>query len=213
MRVIWIKAGKDPEVMRISLSDGREFSYRTAYLPLPCREGAFFTPGAELAAGDEEALRFAASCWRTERAALRLIARAEQTTAGLGRKLEHRGHASSCVQTVLRRLADLSLVSDSRYAALWLQSRLARGSVSPAALLRGLCSRGIDRDLARETVKTELNAEKESALLKNYVEKKIPRRKLRRPSADPGLVLRQKLKQEGFSSSAIRSFWEETWNG
>jgi regulatory protein len=199
--------------MRIALSDGREFSYRAAYLPLPCREEAFFTPGAELAAGDEEALRLAASCWRAERAALRLIARAEQTTAGLGRKLERRGYAPPCVQAVLRRLADLSLVSDTRYAALWLQSRLARGTASPAALLRGLRSRGIDQDLARGMVRAELSAEAESVLLKNYVEKKIRRRNLRRSSADPGLVLKQKLKQEGFSSSAIRSFWEETWNG
>jgi regulatory protein len=202
MIVVAIKNGTHPETARIALSDGREFSLGLSYLPPFYQERVFSFTGREISSDEEEVLRFAAACFRAERAALRLVARAEQTGFGISRKLERRGHASACVRAVVARLTESGIVNDRRFAALWIQSRLTRNAESPLHLIRALCSRGIDRDDAAEALKAVLGLEQESALLKRYLEKKYPQETKTYP-------LKQTLKHEGFSPAVIQSFWEE----
>jgi regulatory protein len=202
MLVVSVKRGTDPDTARIALSDGREFSCGLFYLPPPCRGEVFFFPGRELSADDEEALRFAALCFRAERAALRLTARAEQTCFGLSRKLERRGHTPAPVRLVVARLTEMGIISDERYARLWLESRLGRTVRGPLALLHGLRSRGIDRETARTALTAVLNFEQESALLKRYLEKN-------RSAGKKDTALKRRLKNEGFSAPVIQAFWED----
>ncbi|MDR2029237.1 MAG: recombination regulator RecX [Treponema sp.] len=208
-----------PLISRIGLSDGSLFSFNHTYLPPFWQGGAFFLPGKELLGDELEAVRFAAACFRTERAALRLVARAEQTRAGLARKLEHRGHTPSCIRVVISHLADLEVVSDQRYAGLWLQSRLARGAHSPLQLLNALSNRGIDRDTARAALKSALDFEHELALLGRYLTKSVTKSVAksvtksaatgRFSGAGKDSFLKQRLKHEGFSPSVVQWFWEE----
>lgn len=192
-----------PLISRIGLSDGSLFSFNHRYLPPFWRDGALLLPGEDVAGDEVEALRFAAACFRAERAALRLIARAEQTGAGLARKLEHRGHNEACIRAVISHLEEREIVSDRRYALLWLQSRLVRDSRSPLHLLKALSGRGIDRDTARAALKSVLDFEHELALLKRYLTKK-------RFSGDgKDRFLKQRLKYEGFSPPVLQWFWEE----
>ncbi|MCL2181821.1 MAG: recombination regulator RecX, partial [Treponema sp.] len=85
--------------------------------------------------------------------ALRLIARAEQCSAGLTRKLEKRGFDSTCVSGVISGLCESNLIDDNRFARFWLQSRL-HFTRSPRQLLSSLCARGIDRDDAQDALKS-----------------------------------------------------------
>jgi SOS response regulatory protein OraA/RecX len=186
---------------RIGLSDGSLFSLNPRYLPPEYQDEGFFYPEKEIDSNEEGALRFASACYRTERVALQLTARAEQTGVGIARKLEKRGHESRCIKTVISRLIDLEILLDSRFAALWVQSRLSRSACSPNRLLHGLLQRGVDRDTAREACKTILNFERETALLSRYLEKKGLA-----PGEDP--YLKQRLKQEGFSSAVLQAYWE-----
>jgi regulatory protein len=192
-----------PLISRIGLSDGSLFSFNHTYLPPFLQEGAYFLPGKDLSGDEVEALRFAAACFRTERAALRLVARAEQTGAGLARKLERRGHSPSCIRVVISHLGELEIVNDQRYAGLWLQSRLVRGAHSPLQLLNSLSNRGIDRDIARTALKSALDFEHELALLRRYLTKK------RLSGAGTDSFLKQRLKYEGFSPPVLQWFWEE----
>lgn len=130
----------------------------------------------------------------TEKAALRLIARAEQCTNGLARKLERRGHDSASISEVISRLTEQKLLDDNRYARLWLQSRL-RLTRSPLRLLSSLCAKGIDRNAAQTALKTVLNEETEAALLARFAKKH--RNKTH---------LKYLLKSEGFSSEAIQQY-------
>jgi regulatory protein len=195
------------EIRRVELSDGTLFSFKTSYLPSFLTDDSLYAPGSaegrELADGEEEALRFAAACLRAERAAFRLIARAEQSRSGLMRKLKRSGHGNSCVQAVLERLSGLGAVNDSRFAELWLVSRLSVRTSSPRALLASLRNRGIAGGDAEAALKKTLDADTELELLERYAEKN------NLTGQGEWSFVRSKLKFEGFSSTAIQRFREE----
>jgi regulatory protein len=206
MTVVSVKPGADPEILRIELSGRSPFSFKISYLSPPYQSDLLYVPGRELSPDEEEALFFAASCCRTERIALGLISRAEQTVFNLTRKLERRGHSAASVKAVLSRLEELEILSDRRYAELWLRSRLARRAESPRALASALRRRGIGKEDLQGALKSALNFETEWALLRRYLEK------IRPPEGEKGLSLKYRLKSEGFSVPVLERYWEEQEN-
>jgi len=179
--VVSCRAG---ELLRVELSDGSTVVSRPCYLA-GC-DAAAWEAGRGLLSGDEEALRFAAGCFRAERAGMRLIARAEQTSAGIARKLARRGYERAWVEAAIARFVDTGLVDDGRYAELWLRSRLRRGEpAGPRALAAELARRGLDRG-ALERV---LDEDAEWDLLRDYAEKEGGDRRI--------------LRAAGFSSAAV----------
>jgi regulatory protein len=197
-----VEGGPSPGTRRVRLEDGSLLVISTAYLP-PGKEGAFLCPGAVLDPEAAAALRRAADCREAEAAALRLVARAEQCSAGLFRKLERRKHPPEAVRAVLVRLMELKLVDDCRYAKLWLKSRVGRGKKGPRALEAALRARGIDRKTAASALKTALAGDGEAKLLERCAKKAAERN---RPDDTD---LRFFLKREGFSAAAIEAFFEE----
>jgi regulatory protein len=134
---------------------------------------------------------------QAEKIALRLIARAEQSSAGLARKLEMRGCEPSSVKEAIARLTEQGLINDGRFARLWLQSRL-RLSRTPKRLLAGLYARGIPRDIAQTALDEVLDENTEFAMLLRFAKKhakKAPEQ------------LKYMLKSEGFSGQAINSYF------
>ncbi|MDR1144116.1 MAG: RecX family transcriptional regulator [Spirochaetaceae bacterium] len=198
-----VEGGPSPGTRRVRLDDGSLFVIGTAYLP-PGNEGAFLCPGAALDPEAAAALRHAADCRETETAALRLIARAEQCSAGLSRKLERRKCPSRAIRTVLVRLLELDLIDDWRYAKLWLKSRVARGKKGPRTLETALRAKGIDRKTAASALKTALAGDGEAKLLERCAKKAVERKR-----QDVDTDLRFFLKREGFSSAAIEAFFGE----
>jgi regulatory protein len=200
MTIVSIKSGTGADIRRIELSDGSFFSFKTCYLPAVFFDDAQYTPGRELSPGEEESFRFAASCLRGEKTALRLVSRAEQSSQGLARKLEKAGCPSPCARAILARLEELGIVDDSRYARLWLEARLACKAEGPRRLLAALRRRGIPRHEAEEALRTVLDPAGERALLERYLKKK------RLSGEEPGVG--GILRGEGFSPSLIREFRE-----
>jgi regulatory protein len=200
MTITAVKQGTDADVRRMELSDGSLFSFKTCYLPAVFFDDARYTPGREISPDEEEGFRFASACLRAEKAALRLVSRAEQTGMGLRRKLERAGYTSPCAGAVLSRLEELGIVDDSRYARLWLQARLAGKAEGPRRLLAALRRRGISRQDAEGALRAVLNPDAERALLEKFLKKN------RLSGAEPkiGGILRG----EGFSPSLIREYWE-----
>ncbi|MDR1870070.1 MAG: recombination regulator RecX [Treponema sp.] len=205
MIIVSLKSEAAGELNRIELSDGSLFSFRICYLPPEINNtdicDSNTAAGREITAVEEAAFRHASDCLRAEKTALRLIARAEQCSLGLVRKLEKRGHDTVCVNAVISRLTELRLLDDSRFARLWLESRL-RYARSPRRLLSSLCGRGIDRDDAEAALKTALDEEAESAMLARFVKKHA------RKAGDTH-SLKHLLKSESFSPQAIRRFFDE----
>jgi regulatory protein len=135
-----------------------------------------------------------------------LIARAEQCSFGLTRKLEKRGFDSACVSAVITRLLELKLVDDRRFAQLWLASRL-RPARSPRRLLSSLQSRGIDRDDAESALKTALDEETEFALLERFAKRLS--KKAERKGKEGINSIKFMLRNEGFSMQAIKQYLGE----
>jgi regulatory protein len=214
MKIISINHESDEGLHRIELSDGSLFSFKTCYLHPdfienlhePNTANGIYANGIEISEIEEEGLRFASACLRAEKTALRLIARAEQSTLGLKLKLEKRGHDSACARHVITRLCESGLMDDRRYACLWLDARISRQRTSPRRLFIALCARGIDRDDAALALKKALDDDAELQLLKRYVEKL--QRKRKNNSDDDGRSLKHLLKGEGFSSLAIQRFFD-----
>lgn len=226
MTIVSIKQGNDAELFRVEFSDGSSCVFRASYLSDSLiaalasfsQSGLEAQPGSrdeasppEISEDEEQAFHFGASCYRAEKQALALVARAEQCSAGLSRKLEKRAYAAAVVRTVVSRLLEQGIVDDRRYALRWLASRLARSPECPRKLLAALLNRGIGREDAEKALKETLPPEEEYRLLKNYLAKK--RRSFSEFSAemeqntDPSL--RYTLKAEGFSFRTLDRFREE----
>ncbi|GHV28447.1 hypothetical protein AGMMS4952_12100 [Spirochaetia bacterium] len=205
LKVVSVKTTetKAGSIIRIGLSGGALFSLNPVYLPHPFRDEDYFFPGRELGPEEAAALRFAADCFRAERAGLRLAARAEQTRANLSRKLEQRGHGAACIKAAVAYLTEIEIVDDRRFAERWIQSRLYRGTDSPFRLINGLCQRGINRDVAQAACKSALDFERETELLRKFTAKRYP-------AANPAdQFFKGQLKREGFSSRALEWYGEE----
>jgi regulatory protein len=193
-------------VIKIGFFDGSSLSLKPCYLSGYCENPVFWEEGREISPLEESALRFAAACYRAERAGMRLVGRAEQTSTGLARKLERRGYDSDCVSAVIARFLDLDLVNNGRYAERWLRSRLARkgGKVpSPRRLSADLANRGIERDTAASSLKETLDIETEWTLLQRFIAQNFP------DGNSEGFSLRGRLRFEGFSSSVLQRWFED----
>ncbi|MDR1804034.1 MAG: recombination regulator RecX [Treponema sp.] len=203
MKIISLKAAPPREegAIEAEFSDGSRLLFLNEYLPDGLR--ANLDDGRELSAQEEEALRFAASCYRAETAALRLIARAEQSVLGLTAKLEQRGYDHPVVKMVISRLLDRDLLNDERFARLWVNSRLSYGKTqSPLWLRVSLGKKGIDRNLSGKAVESLLDSETEYALLLKYLEK---------TGLSDGRnesFLKTQLKSEGFSYEVLDRYFD-----
>jgi regulatory protein len=193
----------DSDLGRIELSDGSLFSFRICYLPPETNQN--ITEGSEISAVQEENFRFASKCLHAEKAALRLIARAEQSSFVLTRKLKRRSHETACVSAVVERLCNLNLINDRRFAQLWAESRL-KFSRSPRRLLSSLCMRGIDREDAQAVLKIVLNEETEFEMLIRYVKRHLFR--TGKKDDENSYSFKNNLKNEGFSKQVINRFFD-----
>jgi len=149
---------------------------------------------------------------KTEKTALRLIARAEQNCAGLSRKLEKRGFNTGIINEVISKLTEMNLLNDSRYARFWLGSRI-RLAKSPRRLLSSLCAKGIDHDIAQAALNQTLDAQTENALLEKLAKKSLKKLMRKRASENDDIkrALKSLLRNEGFSSQAIQIYLESIY--
>ena len=85
-------------------------------------------------------------------AALDLLTRREHSRRELARKLRRKGHSSEAIEAVLDRLEAAGLVSDERYARLYVRDRLAVNPQGKRRIVRGLLAKGIAPELASTAV-------------------------------------------------------------
>jgi len=121
------------------------------------------------------------------------VARAEQSVAGLTRKLAARGYAKAEIQAVVEDLVERGLLSDRRFAESWLRQRLRRRKpASPHELELALRQRGISREISRAALAAILDSEAETSLLRRYLAALPPDRA-------------GALRAAGFSAAAIEA--------
>ena len=155
-------------------------------LPVESAEGSF-VPTAEYV--------------KAEKAALSLVARAEQCSYGLRYKLEKKKFPNDVIQSVLDHLAELNLINDLRYAQLWLKMKIARGNKGPRMLSLLLKTKGINSETVEAALAAALTPDVEAALLQSCLNKA-------KDQADSTSTIRRFLKMEGFSAEAIENYFE-----
>jgi regulatory protein len=192
---------REEGIFEAEFSDGSRLLFSNEYLPEDIK--ANLDDSKELSGKEEEALRFAASCYGAEKAALRLIARAEQSTLGVTAKLERRGYDSAVVKAVVSRLLEQNLLNDERFAKLWVHSRLSYGKArSPLWLRVSLGKKGIDRNLSVKAVESLIDPDTEYALLLKYLEKAGI------SDGNNENLIKKQLKNEGFSYEVLDRYFE-----
>jgi regulatory protein len=146
---------------------------------------------------------FDADCIKAEKIALRLIARAEQNSAGLKLKLEKRGIDPSIARQVISGLLEKKLLDDERFAECWIRTHLGgKKALSPLWFLVSLEKRGIKREISLNAIGNILDEETEFSILLEYIEK------IDLHFKENIGFLRKKLKYERFSSGAIDRFFD-----
>ena len=152
---------------------------------------------------------------KAEKAALTLVARAEQHTHGLKRKLEKKKFSSDVICDVLDSLNGQNLVNDLRYAKLWLKMKIARGNKGPRMLSLLIKAKGIDSETVEAALSAVLTPDVETMLLKGCLNKVINDKKDRakifnvKNQDDSKSAIRRFLKSEGFSADAIERYYDD----
>jgi regulatory protein len=164
----------------------------------------YIAEAAKICPDEDEAFAFACACLNAEKAALNLIAGAEQYSRGLKLKLQRKHYEPACVNAVIARLTELKAVDDSRYARLWLGSKIRSKRTSPRRLLAALRAKSIDHDEAEAALKELLDEESEFLLLGRFM--KDHAKKIKKEADKSAASLRYLFKNEGFSSQAISRF-------
>ena len=195
------------DVLKVELTDGSFLYIKKCYLGnLGELSLSILETGEDISADKEAVLRFADACFKAEQTGVRLIARAEQTQAGLKRKLEERGHSKACVLAAMTWFIENNLVNDERYAERWLRFRLTRKggkTNSPRGLSAALGNRGIGREALKGAFDKVLDEEAEYALLKQFLVKNSMK------NASGAFSQRGRLKYEGFSSTVINRYFDD----
>ena len=210
MTIVSLKSdnSRPDKAIKIEFSDSSSILIAAHYLPDGMESGIFEKAagnfnGKEISSAEEEAFNFAAACYRAEKAAARLIARAEQSSFGLISKLERRGYDSKVAKAVVSFLSERDLLDDTRYAERWICSRLkGRKAPSPRLLFSLLAKKGINADSSRKAMKKALDSGTEYVLLSKFMENQVFSGK------KGGISLRSHLKFEGFSPENIEKFIE-----
>ena len=103
---------------------------------------------------------------------LRRLTRAPQTRAQLEQALAAKGIPDEIAGEVLDRMAEVGLVNDSEFAALYVRSRRASRGLAPRVLAQELRQKGVDS----EVIDAELSGishEEDRALAQSLVSRKL----------------------------------------
>ncbi|MBA2564262.1 MAG: regulatory protein RecX [Gemmatimonadetes bacterium] len=144
------------------------------------------------------------------KAALDLLSRREHSRRELARKLRRRGHARADIDEVLARLEAVGLVSDERYARLFVRDRLTVNPQGSRRLLTGLRTKGIVDSIAELAV---LNGFEERGLGEPELAREVAVRRLPRLRGLDAVAARRRLSgylaRRGFAASTVASVVRE----
>lgn len=142
--------------------------------------------------------------------AIRLLARREYSRAELQVRLAAKGHVDAIIAETLDALAREGLQSDTRFAEIFVRSRIARGQ-GPIKIRAELGDRGIDRELTRAALDDAQHAGEADwfALACDTLAKRF---------GDPGSTPRERARRErflagrGFDFDQVRHALSHAWD-
>ncbi len=160
--------------------------------------------GQELSEAQYHRLRELQGRYACKAQALVYLAMREHTRFELVQKLVKKGYAQDTTEAVLDELADEQLLSELRYARLFVEGRLRRKSEGRAMMARRLAAKQVNRNDAQRA-------------LDEFYTEELTRAYVRRAYQDTIVKvgeehIRYALQKSGFSASEIRMALTE-WEG
>ena len=185
-------------MFKLTPEEGSAFFVRKEYLP----EGLFekIDVGADFSEDEADSLFDAGLTCAVELKAVSYLARAEQSRFGLSRKLIEKKYDKKYVEAALSYLEGRGYLSDSRYAAAWLNTRKINHYEGRSRLAAELAARGIARDVAVAALDEFFTENDEDEICRKAYEK-LSRTK-------SGDKLTAAMIRQGFSQKQIRSVQE-----
>ena len=129
--------------------------------------------GSSFSEDEGEELLNAGLAFAAERKASEYLARAEQSRAGLERKLLQKGMEKGAVSRALDYLEGKGYLSDRRFAESWLRTHTLTKAQGRSRLLQELLSRGVSRPVALDALEEFFCEHSEEELCAQALEKSI----------------------------------------
>jgi len=187
----------------IYLDSGEKFE-----LSKPVFEDSRLKTGDEISCAEKGNLINKNEIFLIKASSLRMLERREHAVRELQDKLLKKGFSKDNVSLVLENLINLNLLSDKRFAEVFVRARIKYKRRSPKAIYFELLKRGVDKDL----IENELQQLDEEVILENARE--LARKKLRslnnRNSENKLEKLRSHLAYKAYSTGIINKIIEET---
>ncbi len=189
------KRRRTGEEIKVVLADGTCYS-----IPMRVWEDDPFHEADELDPDRWESILAGSRLIQCRSLAMSLLARAEHSRFLLRQKLLLRDADLDVAETVLHELTESGALSDDRYAASWIRSRMRSHPEGRSHLVAGLRNRGIDPATAEDAVDRVLAEDSLSMLdgARSYVERLTRRRHV------PLERVQEKLYRRGFSPPIVR---------
>ena len=105
--------------------------------------------------------------------ALRFLTYREHSTKELRRKLQKKGFNEEILEILLSRLKEIALLDDERFAKMWLESRIRKGTLGRHRIIQELRQKGISTSIIKTLLETEFDYETELKLAIKQLEKKL----------------------------------------
>ena len=137
--------------------------------------------------------------------AVRSLARRSLTLSELRSRLARRAARESSVGEVIERLRSAGYIDDARLAESYAFFRREYEGFGQQRVLRELRKRGVDSELAEQTVATSYQDADEASLIRRQLQRKLGQDFQEHPIEDPKKVLSlyRALVRAGFSSDKI----------
>ncbi|OJF76484.1 MAG: hypothetical protein BKP49_06520 [Treponema sp. CETP13] len=127
--------------------------------------------GEVLSEEDYQELENVGCIFSAEHDAMNFLARAEQNRFLLSQKLLKKHHSKEAIAIALDYLESKKYLDDKRYAEAWLRNRSITKAEGRTKLEAGLCSKGIDRKIAKQAIDTFFENTSEEELFNKAVSK------------------------------------------
>ncbi|HDL64203.1 MAG TPA: regulatory protein RecX [Proteobacteria bacterium] len=133
--------------------------------------------------------------------ALRLLNYRERSIKELEGRLLEKHYSPPIIEAVIKRLKELDLLDDRKFARLWARSRIRFKPRSSWLISRELREKGIREEVIREVIETEFTPEQELEAAMSLAEKQARRYR----GEDP-----EKAREKLFAFLARRGFASDT---
>jgi regulatory protein len=143
--------------------------------------------------------------------AVELLAIREHCTAELRTKLSRREFPEKTIQQVITSLTDNGLLSDRRYAEIWVRIRLRKNPEGRAMLSAGLARKGVARDIIQEVLDDCIDEDTLDIAMESAAAKLLRSRSMNRDKMMRALI-RRGFDYGRVSRAVNRSFSEQSDN-